>query len=451
MKVFDSLAARLVFALLAATVAVAVIAAAAGSITMHREINETMDAALRESARRLVPLVVDDLYGRDSSQTARTLAVTDFDDDSDPLIYQVRSERGDILLRSHGAPAAPLTETLEQGFQDGSDWRIYTEPAISGAIFIQVAESHARRNEETLEAATGFLVPLALLTPLGALAAWLLLRRFLRPVNVLRHEIGDRHGSNLEPIGLDGLPSELAAIADSVNGLMRRLNLALAAEKEFTANAAHELRTPVAGALAQAERLIAETSDRGAKLRARKIGAALANLSRLSEKLLQLARADAGVVLSSDRIDLAPVVLAVVDEFRSHQDSQVDIHVEVADAVRAAVNQDALAIMLRNLIENALHYGDRAKPVIVRIESLPNHDARLRVINEGPAVPAGTLVGLTTRFQRGSAAVPGSGLGLAIVSRIASQLDAKIMLKSPATGCADGFEAIIDFPISLPR
>lgn len=265
MRVLDSLAGRVVVSLILLTVAFGLVAAGTGSITLHREINEAMDSSMQESARRLLPLVIDDLFGREPSQSPRRLAEAVSDDDGGRLIFQVRDAGGRVLIHSYDAPAEPLTAELVQGFSEASGWRIYTEPAVSGTVFIQVAELDARRNEETLEAATGFLIPMVILIPLSALVAWLTLARFLRPIATLRGEISARHGDNLAPIRTDDLPSELAAIAKSVNSLMRRLNMALDAEKEFTANAAHELRTPIAGALAQTERLIAEASDEAEK------------------------------------------------------------------------------------------------------------------------------------------------------------------------------------------
>ncbi|MFA6155814.1 ATP-binding protein [Mesorhizobium sp.] len=442
MKVFKSLAGRLVASLLLVTVAFGMVAAATGSITLHREINEAMDGAMQEAARRLLPLVIDDLFGRDPSQSPRKLADAVSDDDGDRLIFQVRDASGRVLMHSHDAPAEPLAAELVQGFAEAAGWRIYTQSAVSGTVFIQVAELDARRNEETLEAATGFLVPMVMLIPLTALAAWLALARSLRPIATLRGEISARHGDNLAPIRSEGLPLELAAIAKSVNSLMQRLSMALDAEKEFTANAAHELRTPIAGALAQTERLIAEAPDEAARKRPRQIKAALSNLAGLSEKLMQLARADAGVAVAGKSADLAAVAALVVTDFEQHSQNRGRLHLETSanGQVRAAIDTDALAIVLRNLIENALRHGAEDGHVVVRIDE----DARLSIINGGPVVAAPDR--LVKRFERGATRAEGSGLGLAIVSRILQQVDATLVLNSPASGRRNGFEAIVRFP-----
>ncbi|TPN45373.1 MULTISPECIES: ATP-binding protein [unclassified Mesorhizobium] len=442
MRILDSLAGRVVVSLILLTVAFGLVAAGTGSITLHREINEAMDSSMQESARRLLPLVIDDLFGREPSQSPRRLAEAVSDDDGGRLIFQVRDAGGRVLIHSYDAPAEPLTAELVQGFSEASGWRIYTEPAVSGTVFIQVAELDARRNEETLEAATGFLIPMVILIPLSALVAWLTLARFLRPIATLRGEISARHGDNLAPIRTDDLPSELAAIAKSVNSLMRRLNMALDAEKEFTANAAHELRTPIAGALAQTERLIAEASDEAEKKRPRQIRAALSDLADLSEKLMQLARADAGVAVAGKPADLAAVAALVVEDFEQRGQNNGRLRLKTPDNGKAlvAIDTDALAIILRNLIENALRHGTEGGEVVIRITD----DARLSVVNQGPVVPAPD--GLVKRFERGETRAEGSGLGLAIVNRILQQIGATLTLDSPASGQQDGFEATIRFP-----
>ncbi|TJW15512.1 MAG: HAMP domain-containing protein [Mesorhizobium sp.] len=444
MRLFDSLVGRLVASLILVTVAFGLIAAATGSFTLHREINEAMDSAMQEAARRLLPLVIDDLFERETSQSPRRLAEAVSEDDGGRLIFQVRNGDGRVLMHSYNAPAEPLTAKLVQGFSEEAGRRIYTEPAISGSVFVQVAELDARRNEETFEAATGFLVPISVLMPLSAIVAWLILARSLRPIATLRSEISARHGDNLAPIRTEELPSELAAIAKSVNSLMRRLHLALDAEKEFTANAAHELRTPIAGALAQTERMIAEAADEAGKKRPRQIKAALSDLASLSEKLMQLARADAGMAAAGKPADLAAVAALVVADFEQHGESRGRLRLKAPakSTVQAAIDTDALAIVLRNLIENALRHGAESGQVVVRISD----DARLSVVNEGLVIPAHSLNGLVKRFERGATRADGSGLGLAIVTRILQQTGAKLVLNSPASGRQDGFEAVVQFP-----
>lgn len=435
-----SLTRRLVVSMLVLTSAFGLIAAAAGSVTLHREINEAMDGAMREAAHRLLPVVLDDLVSRDVTAGPRRLAEGVSDEADDRLVFQVRDKDGRVLIHSHDAPGTPLTDTLDQGFSDSGGWRIYSEPASGKALVVQVAESTAQRDEEIAEAAIGFLLPIALLTPVTAILAGVLLARFLRPVGRLRADISGRHGENLDPILTHGYPAELASIAKSVNKLMRRLRMAIEAEKEFTANAAHELRTPIAGAMAQADRLLAETPDESTRRRARQIKAALGELAGLSEKLMQLARADAGLAESDKPCDMMAVAALVVKDFR-HGGRAGEAVALSGPAVgpMAPMDPDALAIIIRNLVENALRHGAAWKPVTVTIAD----DMSLSVVNEGPVVPREELGRLARRFLRGSTQAEGSGLGLAIVSKIVQQAGGVLVLNSPASGRPDGFEAIV--------
>ena len=436
-----SLVRRLVMSLLAVTVVFSMIAAAAGGFTIHRELNESMDASLKQVARRLLPVVIDDLF---KLETPQTIDLPDglSEEDDVAFVYQVRDAAGKILLHSHDAPAKPLTAVPTKGFVELDGWHIYTEAAVSDSIFIQVAQTETHRDEEIFEAALGFVLPILILMPVSALVAWLVLARFLKPVDALRDDIGRRRGDFLDAIPTDDLPDELASIAASVNSLMSRLRSALESEKEFAANAAHELRTPLAAALAQVERLILEAPNEAQRHRGQQIRAALSGLHTLSEKLLQLARADAGIAIAGPPLDLGQIARLVVDEFEQRSDSRgrVKLYIDPA-AAKAAIDADALAILYRNLLENGLRHGASGQPVVLTV----GPGARISVANQGPVVPEDALAALTRRFERGATKSNGAGLGLAIVSKIVSQVGGSLILASPASGRNDGFEAIITF------
>jgi two-component system OmpR family sensor kinase len=444
MKLPGGLVGRLLAALMLVTTAFGLTAAAIGSITLHSQMNEAMDVAMQQAANRLLPLVLDDLPAHEAATGPRRLPEESSDEDGARFVYQVRDSEGRLLIHSHDAPAEPFPVDLRPGFSEAAGWRVYTVASAGEAIFVQVAERDRDRDAETLEAATGFLIPLAALMPIVVLAAWLVLTRFLKPLAALRAEIGERHGDNLAPIEAGRFPSELAAIAKSVNVLMRRLRMTLDAEKEFTANAAHELRTPIAGALAQAERLLAEAADEPTRRRTQQIRSALGNLARLSEKLMQLAKADAGVAATSTPVDIAALSSLVVEEFRHGQDGGGRISLErpPGGRIRACIDADAFAIVLRNLIENALRHGAADRPVAVHV----GQDGAVSVVNEGTVVPAASLKTIVKRFARGRTGSDGAGLGLAIVNRIVQQAGATLTLHSPAAGRDDGFEAIVRFP-----
>jgi two-component system, OmpR family, sensor kinase len=444
MKRRGTLSRRLTWALTGLAIFFGSIAVGWGTFTLHNEMNEAMDSAMRETARRLLPLVVDDLYGRDKAlEQPRELADAVTESGGRRLVFQVRNADGKVMLHSYGAPAEPLTRDPRPGFSEAGPWRIYTEAALTNTLFVQVAETNAKRNEETLEAASGFLMPLGLLVPVGAFAAWLVLTLSLRPVGRLRTEIASRDSGNLAPIDNADLPAELSAIARSVNRLLGRLRMALESEREFTANAAHELRTPIAGALAQTELLVASLPESADRNRAIQIKQALGGLAQMMEKLLQLARADAGVAITESTADVWPVLRVVIDDYDRSREfgGRVKLGPRPPGGLEFRIDPDAFAIVVRNLLDNALRHGAPGGMVTIEAAS----PLKLRVANEGPVLAASELRELTARFHRGAAISAGSGLGLAIVSKIMQQTGGKLHLNSPASGRENGFEAIVDF------
>jgi two-component system OmpR family sensor kinase len=247
------------------------------------------------------------------------------------------------------------------------------------------------------------------------------------------------------PLEAPRLPAELAAIRDGVNLLLRRLRQALEAERSFSANAAHELRTPVAAALAQAQLLAARLPAGGAeRAEAEEMAAGLARLGARLEKLLQLSRAEAGVALRLEPVDLLVPLSLLVEEFASQSDVGPRLRFDDGglDRLMVAADLDALAIALRNLIENALRHGPAGGVVEVSVHA----GGQVRVVNGGPAVPPDRLATLPRRFvSHGSR---GSGLGLSIVQTIADQIGGELILRSPARGRTDGFETVLSLPLA---
>src|SRR5690606_20129836 len=186
----------------------------------------------------------------------------------------------------------------------------------------------------------------------------------------------------------------IAPVAATLNALLDRLKAAFDAERSFAANAAHELRTPLAGAIAQAQRLRYETSDPTAEKRAAEIEATLKRLTRLSERLMQLARAEGGRLRLHRTSDLRNVARILVEDIE-RRDAPSRIKLMVPNRpVMSDLDPDAFGILCRNLVENALRHGSEAGSVEVALDA----DGTFRVANEGPVVPADTLARLSSRF-----------------------------------------------------
>ncbi len=272
----------------------------------------------------------------------------------------------------------------------------------------------------------------------GALA-----RVALRPLDDLRRDIASRGDTRLAPLDARNQPAELAAISASLNGLMIRLAQSLDGERAFASSAAHELRTPVAVALAQVQRLQTATTDPQALAAIKKVEDALRRMARLVTRLLQMARADAGVGLSENTTDIARMLRFVVDEGLRDLRRADRIALSVPDApVLSHMDADAFAIVAGNLIDNAFEHGDDKDKVTVVLSAAGD----LRVSNACDTIKASDLAHLTDRLHRGQSAREGFGLGLYIADRIARQVGSRLELRSPPAGRASGFEAHFAVP-----
>ncbi len=306
-----------------------------------------------------------------------------------------------------------------------------------------MAEPLAHRRAAVLNTTLALLKPLLLLIPVSLFGIWWLIRRSLRRVVVLQQLIEARDSGDLSMVKIEQLPREFEPLVSAVNHLLERLRRALEAERSFTANSAHELRTPLATALAKLQRLQAKTQDVQVKAQVEEIDVSLRTLSRLSEKLLELAKAEGGSALAENQNDLVPILQMIASDYEYKAPGRLQLDVPRAK-VMSLLDPDAFAILIRNLIENALKHGATDQPVNVSLTD----KGMLRVINAGPIVAAEQLVLLRQRFVRSDSKSLGSGIGLAIVDAIVSGAGIELNLRSPASGQSDGFEAALNIVVA---
>ncbi len=449
-----SIARRLITRLTAALAVLWLIATGVAMSVVNHEINEVFDSALQETAQRLLPLVVAD-FERDHDQgeeekddddeeEVEVRVITEnleFAEHEEYLVYQVRDSAGHVLLRSHDAPAEAFPAALRRGHAEIDGWRFFTEPYAPADLFVQVGEPLAHRREALYETLGGLAAPVGLLIPLAGLVIFWTVRASLAPVAAVRSALDARGGADLSPIPYADMPEELAPIIQDVNRLLVRLEKVLEGERAFAANSAHELRTPVAAALAQTQRLAAELRGAAQAARVEQIAATLRRLGELVEKLLQLARAESGIALGGAPVDVMPALRLVVDEYSRRGDLAGRLRFDDGgrQGLVARIDIDAFGIVLRNLIENALNHGPKDGAVDIAVDAA----GAVHVVNAGPVVPPERLAILTRRFERGNGGAPGVGLGLAIVETILAQSGGSLELRSPADGRRDGFEAVL--------
>jgi two-component system OmpR family sensor kinase len=413
---------------------------AAASLILRRETDEVFDSALQEVAERVLPLAYAETLTRETTAAQRVLAVRP---KAEHISYVVRDANGKVLLQSSDADLANFPPKPPLGFFSDDRVRAYTESGVKGTIFVTTVEDLQHRRMAVWRSVAALVWPLLALAPALVAVIWLFVRLAFKPIERLRAELADRGGGNLAPVAGAGLPGEVAPVAVSVNALIGRLRDALEAERSFAANSAHELRTPIAAALAQAQRLMAELPPDAARERAGAIAASLRRLARLSEKLLQLAKAEGGGLIAAAPRPLAPVLRLVASEAERDLDSVGRLDLIIEDEPASDLDPDAFAVLTRNLIENAVKHGDPDAPIEVRLGS-----DRFVVANDCPAVPPDRLRQLVRPFERGPSRAGGSGLSLAIVAAICRGAGLTLELASPRPGAADGFSVTVRFAVS---
>ena len=435
-----SLRTRLALGLATAIAVLWLAAAALAGLVIRGEIDEVFDGALQEVAQRVLPLAYAEVLARESDTGIQHMAP--IGPARETITWVVRDAAGRALLQSSDADPAVLPPDLSPGFHTTDRLRTYTETAVRGSIVVTTAEEVGHREAAVRRAVTALVWPLFALVPIALLGVWLVVRLTLGPVVAFRAAIEARGRGNLSPLASTGLPEELAPVATAVDALIERLRGALEAERGFAANSAHELRTPIAAALAQSQRLLAELPDDATRERARAIAASLRRLARLSEKLLQLAKAEGGGLLAERPAPLAPVLALVVDEIARQADCAdlLDVAVAPDGGPISDLDPDAFAVLARNLIENAVKHGAPDTSVVVRLDA----DA-LVVDDRGAVLPPDRLALLTRPFERGPTRADGSGLGLAIVAAICRGAGLELELASPVPGEVDGFRATVRF------
>ena len=443
----DTLAGRLTRTLIVWVGGVWLVCVLAVVWYVDREIDYNFDSELVETSHRLFGIALDRLEHASVNQHGThelAVLVPPPDAFADAAVpFQVLDQSTRVLARSADTPATVFDVPLAPGFSNAGAWRVYTVRHPERPLYLQVADPLQERSEAVNRTLLGLIIPLGAVLPLLALLLRSIARRELRVLGELSHEVSLRDGKLLHPVELSGLPRELASVRDHINRLLERLATALDVERALAANAAHELRTPLAVA-----RLRLQTAlDHGlARSEVQAALAALQTLSHRTEKLLQLSRAESSAPLARDAVDLVRLATTVAQEFWQEPRAvdRLDLVLPESGERPAALGDfDALAIALRNLVENALTHSESG-PVELRVQA----DGTLLVRDEGPGVDPALLHTLQERHVRHSAQQAGYGLGLSIVTTIAHKHGAQLLLQSPPPGCARGLQACLVWPAS---
>ena len=418
-----------------------VLSMAVTGVILRGEQTELFDNELVEIAGLFRPIVTQALTNGlvDSDAIDAALKARGTGDPDEVLIYQVLKNDGTVLINSRDfAQAEPPSGAIVSGFDRTANHMFYTSEFNTSGLAVRVGDPLMERREAFLDSFIAFLIPMFALLPLAYFLVRWVARTALAPLDQLRDDISARGDGQLAPIDAAGQPMELAAITASLNGLMTRLSQSLEGERAFASSAAHELRTPLAVALAQVQRLRAETPDPAGQAAIVKVEDALKRMVRLVARLLQMARAEAGIGVSGARVDVAKLLQFSVDDVKRDPARKDRLKIDLTDQpVFSVMDADAFAIVVGNLVDNAFQHGTPDGEVHV----LLSQDGYVSVSNESAVIAPESLSKLIERLHQGSTVQGGFGLGLYIADRIVRQAGSALELRSPAAGQTDGFMA----------
>ena len=407
----------------------------------------------------------EELFDAHLAQTAALLVVLSSEESGDlpeelpshryarKVAFQIWSDKGKLLARSITAPREPLTDE-SKGFSDrridGRHWRIYSKRDEKHRHRILVAETYEARNAVGRELAKHLLTPLVFALPMLAFGLVLLMRHRFKPLQRLASSIGQRSPDRLDPIALSGVPSEIQPIIEQINRLLQRVSDSIDQERRFTADAAHEIRTPLAviRTYAQVAAAAVEPEERERALTS--VVQASDRATHLLGQLLTMARLDNDAITRNFVIcDLRTIAVDVIAEITPHAlEKQVEVMLDEGASTWVSGEPALLAVLLRNLIDNAIRYSPAGTFVAVTIKPVDGQ-IRLAVSDQGPGIPAHERERVLSRFTRlaGNAA-PGSGLGLSIALRIA-QIHGTTLLLQDGPG-EYGLSVCVTFPATAP-
>jgi two-component system sensor histidine kinase TctE len=418
--------------------------AAASYFTALHFANLVYDRWLIDSTRSLVQAVRTTAGRVEFDLPAVGLAVFQFDE-VDKTYYRIESARQGLIA---GEPALPVKARSPIGAIGLADDRVHGQAvrlvwiriAPAGAddvVTVAVAETLIKRATLTREILLVMVAPQVALLGFALLLAWLGVSRGLKPLTDLAREIEARDHRNLSPVSEAGLPREARVLAVRLNELIARLGNAIGAQKRFVADAAHQLRTPLAAVLLHAEHAERAADPQSARLALRALHSSVERAARLIQQLLTLARTEpeAAGAVQFGVIDLALLARRVGEQWIARaleHDLDFGLHVP-PHPVLVRGDERLLAELLSNLIDNAFRYGRSSGRVTLMVEA--GLSARLSVEDDGPGIPSAERQRIFERFYRvPGAGGDGCGLGLSIVREIASLHDAHVDVTSGNSG-----------------
>ncbi|WP_332688684.1 ATP-binding protein [Bosea sp. (in: a-proteobacteria)] len=396
----------------------------------HRELEHVLDTRLQEAAR-----MVNSLVG--SANMAVAMAAVP-GPQSEAVGYerqlscQIWSFDGRLMARSSGTPHGRLTE-VQSGFSDrivdGERWRVYTVANEAAGVHIMVGDRLGLRDRLVSELIKGLLAPALLITPLLGLLIWISLGQGLRPLRAMADDVRTRDADDMSPIDTAHAPAEVKPLAQALNGLFAKVETARRHEREVTAFAAHELRTPLAGLKTQAQIAMAAEDPAVRQGALQRIVLSVDRTTRLVRQLLALAKLDASGTPPTRETVAIGAVFDEITEAPANAAPHVSVAIDPAlRELTVQASRELLTLALRNLHENAVQHSPAGGKIIWRATA---SGRGIAIEDEGPGIPEDELALVTQRFFRGRHKSPlGTGLGLAIADAAVRRLGATLRLNN---------------------
>lgn len=424
-------------ALIAPMLVALVLVAVSGLLSAHRAIDNLRDHEMAQEAAFLMTLALHEVaegekLGKVSSPEAYGLDQIE----KQGTGYRIWSDNA--VTTSDGSLPLADARTPQAGFADieagGVAWRRFVMRHPQLSLAVEVAEPESLRSALMWQMVGSLVLPLLALILAVSLIASLRVAAAMRPMDAISRDIAAREAGDLAPLTGRSIPREIAPLVEAIDDLMRRLGQELEREREFTDNAAHELRTPLAALKMRAQ--LAERALAGLPEHRRTLAALVPAIDRMTgvvEQLLLLSRLQHGRE-GFTRVDLSKVVEDVARDIAPSAIARSQsFDVEITPGLHVRGNPDALAMVVRNLVENAVRHGREAGTVEVTL-SPAGERVVLRVLDDGPGIPEDKLPQAFERFTRFAPDSPGSGLGLSIVDRIAEIHEASVTLRNRPEG-----------------
>ena len=420
-------------------------------IDVRHEADEILDGYLAQSAAMLAAQASENLDEIDVEHAPQLHKY------ARRVAFQLWDHGRVLRLHSSNAPDRRLLER-DEGFGnvviEGRAWRVFSGWDAERGVLIQVGEERGARDAIAASVARSLLTPLLIALPILAALLWWAVASGLQPLRTLGAQVAHRDPDNLSPLDAGSPPAEVAPLVASLNRLFERVAASLARERQFTADAAHELRTPIAALRTQAQVALGATADEERTKAMRQVLVGCDRATRLVDQMLTLARLDPARPRPFTSCNLGPIVRAALAEAApSAMRKSVEVELVGGDAHTVTGDPTLLAILARNLIDNAVRYGTPG--TTVRASVVRHADTvELQIADDGPGVPSAELSRLGERFYRQTGTrETGSGLGLSIVRRIAEVHRGTVKFHAAETGT--GLVVSVRLPASdhaaLPR